>query len=356
MLKLESLTVHYGDFYALDSFSAAIPGREITTILGPSGCGKSTLLGAVAGILLPSKGYVALDKQVFFDTDSGRNLPPEKRNIGFVFQNYALWPHLNLTRNLDYPLRVRKKSREERESSVQKTLSLIHLRGKEKRYPHELSGGEQQRAALGRALITEPDLLLMDEPLSNLDARLREEMQEEIRSLQQRLQLTILHVTHDQSEALAMSDHIIVMHDGRSVQEGAPRHIYRDPASSFSADFVGKSNLLKGQTEHRNNRLFFRCGEKEMLIPESFYKSPRPENTLFSLRPEDIIIGKTKGTGNIIPAGTGIVERAIYRGASTLYLVRWGSELLRVLGNTEHPLRSGAKIELSFGRMVQLEN
>ena len=359
MLKINGLTIKYGDFTALSDFSAEIPDHKITTVLGPSGCGKSTLLGGIAGIRQPLSGRISLNGRIFYDGNREIHLPPEKRNIGFVFQDYALWPHLTLSKNLDYPLRVRKIKRGEREKSLAFILNLIHLRGKEHRYPHELSGGEQQRAALGRALITEPDLLILDEPLSNLDALLREEMQEEIRNLQKRLQLTILHVTHDQTEALAMSDHIILMNEGRLEQEGTARRIYREPANSFCADFLGKSNLIKGIITNRGGKTFFSCAGKESILPRGILRSAGSEDisqeALFSLRPEDIQMRERMNRKPFLEAGTGIINHITYKGPYSLYHVQWENHDLRVWDKTGIAYKEGDTVPLQFRRLVRLE-
>ena len=360
MLEIESLTINYGDFTALNDFSAQIPDHKITTVLGPSGCGKSTLLGGIAGIRQPLSGRINLNGRTFYNGSRDICLPPEKRNIGFVFQDYALWPHLSLAKNLDYPLRVRKIRRGEREQSLASILKLIHLNGKEHRYPHELSGGEQQRAALGRALITEPDLLILDEPLSNLDALLREEMQEEIRNLQKKLQLTILHVTHDQSEALAMSDHIILMNKGRLEQQGKARRIYTEPANSFCADFLGKSNLIRGKITSRNKRTCFSCAGKEFVLPYGILLSNDSEDnsqeTLFSLRPEDIQMRERMNRRPFLEAGTGVINHITYKGPYSLYHVQWENQDLRVWDKTGIAYKEGDSVPLKFKRLVRLEN
>ncbi len=359
MLKIESLTIKYGDYTALTDFSTEIPDHRITTVLGPSGCGKSTLLGGIAGIRQPLKGRINLNGRVFYDGCREISLPPEKRNIGFVFQDYALWPHLTLAKNLDYPLRVRKIDRNKRKEALASVLDLIRLKGKEHRYPHEMSGGEQQRAALGRALITMPDLLIMDEPLSNLDALLREEMQEEIRALQKKLRLTILHVTHDQSEALAMSDHIILMNQGRLEQEGPARWIYRKPANSFCADFLGKSNLIEGEIIRRDGFDCFSCGGKIFSLPPGVLHSAGTiidrAKGLFSLRPEDIQMKEGSSQKLFLEAGWGIISHITYKGPYSLYHVQWENHDLRIWDRTGIAYKEGDTVPLQFKRLVRLE-
>ena len=202
---------------------------ELVTFLGPSGCGKTTTLRMVAGLELPTTGRIEVGGQVMNDVESGVYVPPEKRNIGMVFQSYAVWPHMTVERNIDYPLRIMKYPREAREKRLAEIVELVQLTGQEKKWPHQLSGGQQQRVALARGLIMEPRVLLLDEPLSNLDAKLRKNMRNEIREIQRTLKMTMLYVTHDREEAEAISDRMAVMFDGRLAQIGTPQEIRRHP-------------------------------------------------------------------------------------------------------------------------------
>ena len=219
------------------------------TLLGPSGCGKTTTLRSVAGLETPDRGRIALGEHVFFDADAGINVPLNRRNIGMVFQSYAIWPHMTVFENVAFPLRVAKSDRYDRAAvkrMVDVALDTVSLGGFGDRSATRLSGGQQQRVALARAIVRQPRLLLLDEPLSNLDAALREDMRVELKRLQQQIGVTTIYVTHDQSEALDMSDRIAVMNAGRIVQMGAPRDIYFRPANAFVAGFVGATNLLRG--------------------------------------------------------------------------------------------------------------
>ncbi len=237
-LTLAHVTRRYGGFTAVDDVSLDVADGEFVTLLGPSGCGKTTTLRMVAGFIAPDGGEIRFgDRQM---TD----VPPHRRNTAMVFQSYALFPHMSVADNIAFGLRMRKLSAAERESRIAEALDMVSLCGLEKRRPGELSGGQQQRVALARAIVTRPDILLFDEPLSNLDAKLREKVRIEIRDLQRRLRITTLYVTHDQSEAMAISDRIVVMNGGRIEQEGDPATIYRQPRSAFVADFLGAANIV----------------------------------------------------------------------------------------------------------------
>ncbi|MBI4041763.1 MAG: ABC transporter ATP-binding protein [Deltaproteobacteria bacterium] len=208
------------------------------SLLGPSGCGKTTTLRLIAGLCEPSGGKMLIGDQVVFDLNQKIYTPPEKRNMGMVFQSYALWPHMTVFQNVAYPLKIQKHSKQHIQETVQTFLALVHLSGLEHRYPHELSGGQQQRVALARALIRKPEVLLLDEPLSNLDAKLRKAMCRELRDLQQRLKITTVYVTHDQQEALWMSDKVVLMNQGRIDQLGTPQELAHQPKSEFAKDFL----------------------------------------------------------------------------------------------------------------------
>jgi iron(III) transport system ATP-binding protein len=247
-LTLTGVAKSFGDTTVLHDLDLHVRDGELFTLLGPSGCGKSTTLWSVAGLHSPDRGTIAFGDRVVFD---GRrvDVAPERRNCGVVFQSYAVWPHLRVRDNVGYPLKLRKVGRRERSSRVAEVLELVELGDHADRYPHELSGGQQQRVALARALAHPPDLLLLDEPFSNLDAKLRERARDWLRALQQRVGVTTVFVTHDQDEALSMSDRIMVMDAGRVRQVGTPEEVYDRPADAFVADFVGTANLLAATAE-----------------------------------------------------------------------------------------------------------
>ena len=243
-LRVEGLEKHFGPVAALTGVSFTIGAGEFVTLLGPSGCGKSTILRIVAGIEEPTRGAVTAGGEVVNDTASGVMTPPDKRDLSMVFQSYAVWPHMTVAANVAFPLRYRKVPRRDRAAMVADALRAVRMDGFADRYPHQLSGGQQQRVAIARSIVARPGLLLLDEPLSNLDARLREDMRIELKRLQLELGLTMLYVTHDQAEALAMSDRILVMDHGRVLQEGTPEEVYRGPESLAAARFLGVKNTF----------------------------------------------------------------------------------------------------------------
>lgn len=232
-VRLENITKTFGSTVAVKDFSAELPDGHLICLLGPSGCGKSTILNMLCGILDVTSG------KIFFDDKDVTKLPPDQRNIGMVFQNYALYPHLTVLENIAFPLEVKKVPKKERLEKASEIAKLVHVDGLLKRYPGELSGGQQQRVAIARALVKNPKLLLMDEPLSNLDARLRLEMREEIRRIQKETGVTTVFVTHDQEEAMSISDSILLMKDGILIQSGLCQDLYNQPACKFVADFLG---------------------------------------------------------------------------------------------------------------------
>ncbi|MFU8872749.1 ABC transporter ATP-binding protein [Micromonospora sp. SL4-19] len=237
----------FGPVTVLHEIDLTIRDGEFFTLLGPSGCGKSTTLNCIAGLERPTGGTISVGGTTFVDTAARRFLPPEERNLGMVFQSYALWPHMTVEANLAMPLNIRKVGRKDRQERVVDVLEKVGLAHLKDRYPHQLSGGQQQRVALARALVYSPSVLLLDEPLSNLDAKLREQARAWLKRLQEGLGITTVYVTHDQDEALALSDRIAVMSEGRMLQVGTPREIYERPTAPEVAAFVGRCNFLPGQ-------------------------------------------------------------------------------------------------------------
>jgi iron(III) transport system ATP-binding protein len=230
---------------AVNNLSLTVEDGELLTVVGPSGCGKTTILRMVAGFIIPTSGKITLDGRVLVDMESRRPpLMPEERDMGMVFQSYAVWPHMNVFDNVAYPLKLRKMNKAEIREKVLATLKTVHLEGYGNRMSHELSGGQQQRVALARSLIMKPGLLLLDEPLSNLDAALREEMRGEIKEIQRNLGITIVNVTHDQVEAMTMSDKVAVMGQGKLIQFDTPYNLYEHPANTFVAKFIGSANII----------------------------------------------------------------------------------------------------------------
>ena len=242
-ITVRTLSKNFGETVALKGISLAIEPQELFFLLGPSGCGKTTLLRTMAGFYQPDDG------ELFFGVHRMNGVPPHQRNTGMVFQNYALWPHLTVAENVAYGLDVRRISGAEKEERVREALGIVQMEKYASRSPNQLSGGQQQRVALARALVIRPDVLLLDEPLSNLDARLRLEMREEIRRIHARTRLTTVYVTHDQKEALSLANRMAVLRDGVVEQVGDPRTVYRNPANRFVADFIGETNWLAGKVE-----------------------------------------------------------------------------------------------------------
>jgi putative spermidine/putrescine transport system ATP-binding protein len=300
-LSLNGLSKHYGDFYAVREVSLTIADGEFLVLLGPSGCGKTTTLRMVAGFIEPSAGHVRLAGQ------DVTLLPPWRRNAGMVFQSYALFPHMTVAQNVAFGLEMRKLSRADIGRRVEETLALVRLGGYGGRLPRQLSGGQQQRVALARALAIRPDVLLLDEPLSNLDAKLRQEVRVEIRELQRQLGLTTVMVTHDQEEALTMADRLVVMNEGAVRQVGNQRDLYERPADRFVAGFVGRTTFLAGTVEAPGR---FRSDGGLALA----CAGGSPGRAVLSLRPERVEIGSQSRSGldNSLP---GTVEFVSYLGA-----------------------------------------
>lgn len=286
-ITIKELRKSFGDVEVLKPISNTFKDGEFITLLGPSGCGKTTMLRLIAGFEKPTSGEILIEDKVV----SGSNtfLPPEKRGIGMVFQSYAVWPHMNVFDNVAYPLKIAGVKREEIKESVEKVLEIVHLSQYKDRIPSELSGGQQQRVALGRALVARPKLLLLDEPLSNLDAKLREEMRFEIKEIQKRLGITVVYVTHDQIEAMTMSDRIILINKGVVQQVGTPEEIYRNPANPFVANFVGRVNFIKGFVKDG----FVELSDTGKKLP---YDGDKTGSVIVAIRPEAIRIDSQAGT------------------------------------------------------------
>jgi iron(III) transport system ATP-binding protein len=326
-LRLESVGKRFGEQWVVCDVSLDIKRGEFFTFLGPSGCGKTTLLRIVAGFVAPDQGVVYLDDQAM------NHVPPWRRDIGLVFQNYALWPHLTVFENVAFGLRERKVARREIERRVMAALKQVDLAGAEKRRPSQLSGGQQQRVALARTLIIQPRVLLLDEPLSNLDAKLRLEMRLELLKLQRDLGLTTIYVTHDQEEALAMSTRIAVMKDGKVIQEGKPREIYEQPAGRFVAAFLGHGNLFSGPVISSTEAyfevdvgggLFVRAAR----LPASILPGCG-EIVFLSVRPEAVDLQELGAVSKGVNHIEGRVIAAAYRGSLVEYEVAAGDQAIK---------------------------
>ena len=318
-LSIEKLTKRFNASIAVDELDLSVREGELVALLGPSGCGKTTTLRMIAGFLPPTSG------RVLFDSEDVTDLPAHKRSTGMVFQSYALFPHMTAAQNVGFGLEMRGLAAAERNTKIEEALKLVRLSHLGARLPRELSGGQQQRVALARALVINPKLFLLDEPLSNLDAKLRAEVRIEIRALQQRLGLTTLLVTHDREEALTMADRLVVMEGGRVRQIGSPRELYDEPQDAFVADFVGRCNILPGRREDTGH---FRTGNG-LILPVDMAVNESKNATAFALRPERISI--LPGTSGDIH---GAVEAVTYLGAQTEYHVRVGKEIFVVVRQT----------------------
>ncbi len=290
-LVIEGLTRRFGEVVAVDGIDLHVADGEFVTLLGPSGCGKSTTLAAVAGLDRPEGGRIRVGQTVYFDSDRGIYLPPEARNCGLVFQSYALWPHMTVQDNVAFPLTLRKVSAADRRRRVEEVLALVEMERYADRYPHELSGGQQQRVALARTLVYRPAILLLDEPLSNLDAKLRDRARAWLADLRMRLGLTTIYVTHDQIEALSLSDRVVVMHNGRIAQVGTPQEIYEHPADPFVADFIGTTNFLPARVvSPAPGGVVLELGDGQRLAVETERPAEAGARVTLAYRPEQMRI------------------------------------------------------------------
>jgi len=315
-LSIRGLVKRFGDLVALDHVDLEIAGGELFFLLGPSGCGKTTLLRAIAGFHFPDEGSIA------FDGEDVTQVPPHRRETGMMFQSYALWPHLNVFRNVAFGLEERRVSKSEIKSRVEEALGMVRMDGLGSRKIHQLSGGQQQRVALARALVIRPRCLLLDEPLSNLDAKLRTEMRSEIRRVCKEFGLTAIYVTHDQKEALSMADRMAVLDAGRIVQTGTPEELYRRPASAFIAGFVGETNLIPGTAAFvsgENLHVQTAFGDMAGGVVAPDWKPQPGEAVTLSIRPECLSLSDTPPLRNGI-AGT--LEDSVYLGEIAQYTLR----------------------------------
>lgn len=331
-VTITGVTKSFGNVTVLQEFNQKFEDGEFITLLGPSGCGKTTMLRLIAGFEKPSSGEIYIgDKLVSSEKEF---LPPEKRGIGMVFQSYAVWPHMNVFDNIAYPLKVQKINKNEIEERVNQVLKIVHLEQYKDRFPSELSGGQQQRVALGRALVAQPEILLLDEPLSNLDAKLREEMRYEIKEITKKLKITVIYVTHDQIEAMTMSDRIVLINKGEVQQVAPPQEIYSKPKNMFVANFVGKVDFITGKVEE--SKILLDNSNNQTLPNTSSFKGKvvvaiRPENAILSDDGE--ITGKVYSKFYLgdyndlrVEIGNGNILRMIAR-ASTYNTLNEGDEV-----------------------------
>jgi iron(III) transport system ATP-binding protein len=335
-ISIKGLSKSFGPrdekFAAVSDLDLEIKDNQFITLLGPSGCGKTTTLRLIAGYIVPDAGTIHVDDKLV--SSPGNVLPPDSRGMGMVFQNYAVWPHKTVFENVVFGLKLRKIPAAEARRQVDEALAQVNLTGLAERYPNELSGGQQQRVALARSLVVEPEILLLDEPLSNLDAKLREHMRTELKQLQRRTGITFVYVTHDQSEALALSDHVAVMHGGRLQQYGTPREVYSKPANRLVADFMGLVNLVSGKVLER------RAGTGKVAIGGTLIVdlalpsgTAVGESVEIAVRPENIRLHKP---ANSLTSHGKISERTFLGNISEYYATLDTGQTLRV---QTHPLR-----------------
>ena len=348
-IEVSDLVVRYGGVAAVEGVSFTVGRGEHLTLLGPSGCGKTTTLRAIAGLEEPASGAIRIDGRAMYSSAERRNVPAEKRGVSMVFQSYAIWPHMTVFDNVAYGLRVRKLPRAEVAEQVDRALGLVQMREFATRPASNLSGGQQQRVALARAVAFSPTVVLFDEPLSNLDAKLRAEMRVELRELQRRLDITSVYVTHDQEEALAISDRVIVMNHGGIEQIGTPEAIYNRPKSRFVADFVGSANLIGGRLRNAPNGpgpvLFETKGG--VLLQARASHPPRGDEDRVAIRTAyiDLAAGPLNGAPN---AAAGNIRQRLFHGDFIQYIVDWPAGQLIVRRPPTEMFEEGAAVAISF--------
>ena len=335
-VQFRNVTKRYGNVTAVDNVSFTIEPGQLVTLLGPSGCGKTTTLRMIAGLEMASEGQILIGER------DVTNLSAADRDVSMVFQSYALFPHMSVLENVAYGPSVQGVPKKDAYEMAMEKLSLIGLKGLEKRAPSELSGGQQQRVAVARALVLEPQVLLFDEPLSNLDAKLRRRVREDIRELQQNLNLTVAYVTHDQEEALAVSDHIIVMSNARIAQTGTPRELYEEPANLFVADFIGDANIISGElVSVAGPTAQVKVGDVSLQLP---HRSVAQGAVKLAVRPDAILLDESASGGL-----TGTIQKASYLGTQVEYEVESPiGGLFVVQYGRKEPIAPGTPVSISF--------
>ncbi len=341
-IEITELVKKFGAFEALKGISISVEEKEFVTFLGPSGCGKTTTLRVLAGFLTPDGGSVTIGGEVMSSPELV--VPPERRRMGMVFQNYAVWPHKSVYENVAFGLRYLKLDRRQRATRVEHVLASMGLDGLDDRHPSELSGGQQQRVALARSLVVEPSILLLDEPLSNLDAKLREHMRSELKSLQRRTGITFVYVTHDQAEAMALSDRIAVFRAGTVQQIGSPREVYERPANLFVADFMGLVNKLPGTVAGRDGDAVVVDIGRHRLEAVAHGRASDASVTV-AIRPEALRFGEAaEGHANRL---SGVIIEATFLGSVVDYQVDIGGLILRVQGERRTFRQAGSDVVLT---------
>ncbi|HEY3302923.1 MAG TPA: ABC transporter ATP-binding protein [Candidatus Binatia bacterium] len=348
-LEVRNLVKSFGKVTAVDDVSFKVEQGEVVTLLGPSGCGKTTTLRVVAGFEKPNSGEVEIAGRVVVSTNKGIHVAPEKRDIGMVFQSYAIWPHMTVSENVAFPLRVRHFNRQEIKQRVEETLELVGLGGFSDRPAILLSGGQQQRVSLARALVYSPSILLLDEPLSNLDAKLREQMRIELKRLQQRISVTVLFVTHDQIEAMSLSTRLALMNQGRIEQIGTPQEVYENPQTPFAEDFLGRILRFKGTIteKHQNCHIVEVDGlsHVQIRIPESADAVDIGKKVLVAIRPEDVRLEKDEAGDrpNVIRCD---VENVLHLGREFELVLRIGERFYTLTVPRDRATKVGRAVGL----------
>ena len=338
-VRIVNLTKKFEDVAAVDGIDLDIADGEFLTLLGPSGCGKTTTLRTLAGFYQPDSG------EVWFGDRLMNNVLPNKRSASMCFQSYALFPHMSVAENISFGLRMRKVPLPEQKKRIAEVMAMVGLEGLEKRKPGQLSGGQQQRVALARAIVTQPEILLFDEPLSNLDAKLRVQVRVEIREMQKRLGITAIYVTHDQDEALAISDRIVIMNRGRIEQIGTPHEIYLHPRTSFVAGFIGLANIFGGRVASvENGRLVVETAFGRITIIDKDSAAKVGEEVRFSWRPEDMTLAQTDSPNRI----KATIMHSIFMGRATDLFIDAGGQRMRAVTSNAIEYASGDPIELSI--------
>lgn len=355
-LKLLNLQKKFGNNIAVDNVNVDVKDGEFITFLGPSGCGKTTTLRMIAGFIKPTKGSVSIGDKTISSYEENIFLPPDKRDMGMVFQTYAVWPHMNIFKNVAYPLKFKKYSNKEIKERVSETLTLVKLEGFEERYPHQMSGGQQQRVALARALVMEPSVLLLDEPLSNLDAKLRESMRYEIVELQRRLKITVVYVTHDQIEAMSMSDRVVVMEQGVVQQIDTPQNVYQNPSNVFVANFIGMANFIPCEIVNREENVvrvkLTDCSGNNFLTVPIINGKNYSDNVTVVIRPEDIDVLPADGVEGTV----GTLIRQTYIGDRNDCIVQFGDVTLRVHTQNKFSFNIGEDVKIVLSNPILLDS
>jgi len=353
-LQLKKITKVFDKTTAVDNVDLYVKAGEFLSILGPSGCGKTTVLRIIAGFVMPDFGEVVINGRRVNDT------PPRLRNLGMVFQSYALFPHMTVFENIAFGLKVERFTKGDIHKKVEEVLSNVELSGFEHRYPGQLSGGQQQRVALARALVKNPEILLLDEPLSNLDAKLRKQMRDEIRNIQKKLGITAVFVTHDQEEALAMSDRVMIMREGKTIQIGTPVEIYEKPVNTFVADFIGQTNIISGEiVACKDGKIMLEVSEKISFEVDNAFLKYQGKKASFSIRPDRILTSENfpPGSTNVF---RGKITSDVYMGPISSYLISVFGQLdLTIVRNNDgksRPMVAGDEfcVQINASDMVYL--